>query len=786
MSHQFAIILACLLLVSGCIAAQEKPSQDSVEKKSGEQEHKYTNALIDSTSPYLLQHSHNPVNWMPWGPEAFAKAKRENKPIFVSIGYSTCYWCHVMERQSFEDEEVAEILNAKYVCIKVDREERPDIDEQLMLATQLFTGRGGWPNSVWLTVDGRPWMAGTYFPKEQFMDALEQLATAWTKQAEDIEKQANSFAEAIRRASALDQPEEPPTLDIRPLQRSILEMQRIYDEQHAGFGSKPKFPPHGMLRLLFAGSDMHESTESMLTTTLDAMFCGGMHDHVGGGFHRYSTDEKWFLPHFEKMLYDNAQLMRAYSEAYAQNEEERFALAIADIFGWLTREMTHPKGGFYSAIDSESEDGEEGRYYTWSMQELEMELGEEKASQFAEAYNFEPAGNFTEEATGERPGTNIPFLAIDSLASTLSDTALSESRAKLREARKQREYPHLDDKILTAWNGLMISALAHAGRTLDEKQYTQAAEKSAGFILSSLMREKDLLRSWRADKAILPGYLNDYAFFIEGLMELHKSTNDPRWLNAAQELADRMLDLFEDKQNGGFYFTGEQHEELLVRSKNLLGGGNLPNGNGVAAICLLELYRLTDQAKYFEAAEKTLTSFSELMLTSPRQVEHLVLANTLYLEINDNAEASPEPNVVAKHQGVALSAQLIIKDNSVKSGETIDAELAIQLKPNFHIYTPDQNAKLDFSTIPVSLQSKSKELVLEKVAFPKGKSKDDKALNSTVNVYSDTVNIPLRLKFPLSPAEETTFELELSYQACDDKRCLEPQSVSLKFPMLIK
>ncbi len=569
---------------------------------------------------------------MEWGPEAFAKAKAENKPIFVSIGYSTCYWCHVMERESFENEGVAQILNDKYIAIKVDREQRPDIDEQLMLATQLMTGRGGWPNSVWLTTDGRPWMTGTYFPQAQFKSALLQLATAWKNQPDAVEKQAVALSDAIRQASKLEIPKTAVALDAAPLTQTMAELQRIFDETHGGFGTKPKFPPHGVLRLLAEATRQgNDSARHMLTRTLDAMWCGGIHDHVGGGFHRYSTDARWFLPHFEKMLYDHGQLMRAYSEAYALTENPIYQAAVKDIFNWLQREMTHVEGAFFSAIDSESEDGEEGRYYTWSIAELQHVLPADDAAAFAKTYNFQQPGNFTEEATGDRPGTNIPFLELSQIDVT-SDNRWSKVRAVLNMARKSREYPHLDDKILTGWNGLMISALARAGVVFDEQRYVDAAEKAANFLLAESQNDGRLLRSWRAGQASLPGYLSDYAFFIEALVELHAATGNPAWLSQAERLTREMLELFEDGADGGFYFTSLEHEALLLRSKNLLGGGNLPNANGVAAQVLLKLYAETHNPRYWLAAERTLKCFSALMHNSPRQVEHLVLANAMYLE----------------------------------------------------------------------------------------------------------------------------------------------------------
>ena len=627
-------ILTSLTCLASCVGAapQTEPSSSTgtaTASDGGEGEHQYTNGLINSTSPYLLQHAHNPVNWMPWGPEAFAKAKAENKPIFVSIGYSTCYWCHVMERESFEDTEVAAILNRDYIAIKVDREERPDIDEQLMLATQLMTGRGGWPNSIWLTPDGRPWMAGTYFPKANFMSALTQLVDVWKTEAEGVDKQANALADAIRQASQVDAPAILPASS-DPHQKLLAEVAQLFDTAHGGIGTQPKFPPHGILRhLILAAEKGNPQAREMMTKTLDAMWCGGVHDHVGGGFHRYSTDERWFLPHFEKMLYDNAQLMRVYAEAHAVTEKPHYRAAVEDIYTWLQREMTHPEGAFYSAIDSESEGGEEGRYYTWSAKELKTVLDSESSQRFIRAYGFSEQGNFVEEATGHRPGTNIPFVILDKISVTL-DPQLKELRTLLLEARKQREYPHLDDKILTSWNGLMISSLARAGDLMDEPKYIAAAVKAAEFIDKELYLEGVLKRSWRNGRANFDGYLNDYAFFIEGLLELHAATGEAKWLEHALALSNQMVDSFEDTVDGGFFFTTDQHEKLLLRTKNLTGGGNLPVGNGVATQNLLTIYQRTQHKPALEVAKRALASFSGLMQRAPRQVEHLVLAQVQF------------------------------------------------------------------------------------------------------------------------------------------------------------
>ncbi len=646
-------------------------------KGKSESMHKHTNALIDSNSPYLLQHAHNPVNWLPWGPEAFAKAKAENKPIFVSIGYSTCYWCHVMERESFENEAIAKIINEHYIAIKVDREQRPDIDEQLMLATQLLTGRGGWPNSVWLTSDGRPWMAGTYFPPQQFSSGLEQLARIWRDEAAAVEKQAQSLSQAIREATQVpsaanigasgespDGDKEQPTA--KPLDNALAELSQLFDEQHGGFGTKPKFPPHGSLRLLAqaARTGNQPAAKRMLTRTLDAMWRGGIHDHVGGGFHRYSTDERWFLPHFEKMLYDNAQLLRSFAEGFELTGDENYRLACRDIVVWVKREMTHPDGGFYSALDSES-DGHEGRYNTWSLSELKSVLSESETEFFAKVYNFQEAGNFVEEATKHRPGTNIPFLSdppqpLDAQATE----RLQSIRDKLLKARGDRSYPHLDDKVLTCWNGLMIAALAHAGRVLDEPAFVDQAARGADFLLKELQTEAGLLHSWRNGSASIPAYLDDYAFLCEGLLELHHATGQPRWLAESTRLAKQMQELFEDRTEGGFFFTSSQHETLIVRSKNLQGGGNLPVGNGIAIQVLVDLNRQTGEEAYLESARRALRAFSGIAMKAPRQVEHIVLARAQY------------DAVIAEGEKQAQTANLSKADDQ-KQNEALRCELFV-------------------------------------------------------------------------------------------------------------
>ncbi len=748
-------------------------------------QHRFTNDLIHATSPYLLQHAHNPVNWMPWGPAAFEKAKRENKPIFVSIGYSTCYWCHVMERESFEDEQVAKILNERYVAIKVDREQRPDIDEQLMLATQLLTGRGGWPNSVWLTVDGRPWMAGTYFPKQQFMEALNQLADIWKSQAQAVDQQADSLSEAIRSASDV-QPDrtEPADVTADPLARGLAELAQLFDEQWGGFGKQPKFPPHGVLRLLKFAADQRDdpAARQMLTRTLDAMWAGGIHDHVGGGFHRYSTDRVWLLPHFEKMLYDNAQLMRAYAEAYELTQDELYRLAVADIAAWLEREMTHPQGGFYSAIDSES-DGEEGRYYTWTLDELQAVLPSAEAAAFTEAYHCVAEGNFVEEASGDRPGTNIPFLAPQAaqLRSLATAASLAAARQRLREARVDREYPHLDDKILASWNGLMIGALAFAGRTLEEPAYTQAAQRAAEFAHRQLLDQGQLLRSWRGGQAEFPGYLEDYAFLADGFLELYLTTQERVWLQRGQVLVDEMLVQFEDPEQGGFYFTGPRHETLITRSKNLNGGGNLPVANGVAADALYKLFDATQDQKYARAAERTLDCLRPLMLRAPRQVEQLVLVAA------QRSGAQPKPaeatagRADARQATPGVTAELYVSHANVVAGQRLVLAVVLDVADGYHLYAPGATNSDLVKTTRAQLRATPDIEVLPTQA-PAGTRKFDPVLDQQLELLTGRCVYLLPARIVSTPTRDSIdLVVELEYQVCDSKRCLEPQSTTLEF-----
>ncbi|MBI1194847.1 MAG: DUF255 domain-containing protein [Gammaproteobacteria bacterium] len=791
----FPVTVLSLLALYVAIPHQCEAKEDA--KHQGEPNH-----LIQEKSPYLLQHAYNPVVWYPWGEEAFAKARRENKPIFLSVGYSTCYWCHVMEKESFEDPEVAEILNENFVAIKVDREERPDIDEQYMLATQLMTGRGGWPNSVWLTPDGDPWMAGTYFPKRQFMGVLSQLADIWENRRDEVDAQARQLASAIESAGAYTGSGSG-ELTQEQIDQAVAQLVASFDRKNAGFGSAPKFPPHGTLRLLLAQFDKTGNEELLIpaTRTLDAMWLGGMHDHIGGGFHRYSTDSEWLVPHFEKMLYDNAQLLRIYAEAYALTDNSRYRQAVEDIFNWVEREMTSPEGAFYSAMDS-GEVGKEGEAYVWQLSEIKEVLGDEDGETFAEIYQIERRGNFSEESTGKRTGANIPHLE-QPIAEIDQDreespeamqARLAVMRDKLLARRQTREPPHKDDKVLTSWNGIMIGALAYAGRQLDNPDYTESAAKAADFILEKLRSEDgSLLRSYRDGRAEQRGFLDDYAFFIQALLELYRATGNERWLTDAKELGDILINDFEDPETGGFYYTSEDHETLIMRSKGLTGGGNLPSANGVAAQALLDLSVMTDDPRYTEAAARTIQSLADLMASRPFAQEHLLIAAADYLApasvttIATTEEASvspvsPEADVTRRVRPVTIKAYA--SHLQAPPGQTLQVAVDIVIDEGWHLY--GANPDINF-LIPTTVQLKPSDAFSPgDITVPAPTRKRDPILKQAVNSYTGAIRFMLPVKIsPQAKPGPNSLEIMVRTQACEQTRCLPPEDTLIRIPVQI-
>ncbi len=776
------------------------PTQaDEPKDNASSKAHEYTNSLINETSPYLLQHAHNPVNWHPWGEEAFAKAKRENKPIFLSVGYSTCYWCHVMEVESFEDPEVAAVINKHFIAIKVDREERPDIDEQFMIVTQLLTQRGGWPNSVWLTPDGKPWMAGTYFPKQRFISVLNQLHDFWGNRNADVLKQADALAQsAVQVAEAKFG--ENGALTSQLVEGAAASLISRFDAQYGGFGGAPKFPPHGTLQLLFEKHSQAKKPSDPLvkaiTRTLDAMWLSGIHDHIGGGFHRYSTDRKWLLPHFEKMLYDNAQLIRSYADGFAMTGESRYRDAVADIYNWVKRDMTSPDGAFYSALDS-GEVGKEGEAYVWSLKQLQAALPEDETQLFATIYQFEAAGNFAEEATGHRTGANIPHLSatLEKVAAERGHeadalkTQLAKIRNKLLDFRQTWSQPHKDDKVLTSWNGLMIGSLAHAGRLLKSPEYIDAAKRAADFVLIQMRQDGQLLRSFRNGEAKLPGYLDDYAYFTQGLIELYRATDDPIWLQRATQLADQMIESFEDRDDGGFFFTGSQHEELMVRSKHLGGGGNIPNPNGVAAQVLVDLSKLTGETRYREVAGRTLRSLAGIMAQQPFASEDLLVATARYLQASGSNESdvAPSSNGESSEQGLdrkvgPVRIRIAPSASKVSPGQEASLTITFTIDNGWHLYGKNPDAAF-VKPSSVSIEPNAA-FDFGDVRIPDCKDYLDPVLKQTLNVYEGEVEItiPATVRND-AKSGRSTLAIEVTTQACDNQRCLSPTATKFQIPI---
>lgn len=601
--------------------------------------HGSPNRLQHEQSPYLLQHAYNPVDWHPWGEEAFARAAREDKPIFLSIGYATCHWCHVMERESFEDAEAARAMNDVFIAIKVDREERPDIDHIYMTVCQMLTGHGGWPLTVLLTPERKPFFAGTYFPKhgrgEQMgvMELVARTKELWTNEQGKIRNSADQLTAGLLSFQERKGTKAEVSDDV--LDQAFSELKDMYDSEYGGFGGRPKFPTpqHTLLLLRHSLGAPKSQALHMAAHTLTAMRHGGVYDHVGFGFHRYATDEHWFLPHFEKMLYDQAMLLWAYAEGFQATGNPLFRQTCEEIVSYVSRDLKASDGAFYSAEDADSE-GEEGKFYLFTKEELSNLLGHDGSSVWARVYGFSDEGNFYDEAHGTKNGGNISFLktstatVADELGMTESAlcAALDPLRQKLLDARSLRVRPLLDDKILTDWNGLMIGALARAGRCIDSSQCIVLAEQATKAILGT-MRTADggLLHRRRGAVAGIPGTLEDYAFLCFGLLELYQSTLQYAYLADAVRIMDQLMFRFADSKRGGFFLTDAQAEQLIIRPKDCYDGA-LPSGNSVAALCLAVLYRLSGSERYKNAFTQTQQAFGRELNSSPMNYNVFMLA----------------------------------------------------------------------------------------------------------------------------------------------------------------
>ena len=587
--------------------------------KENKTKEKYVNRLAKESSPYLLQHKNNPVDWYPWGREAFDKAKELDRPIFLSIGYSTCHWCHVMEHESFEDEQVAQLLNENYISIKVDREERPEIDHVYMSVCQAMTGRGGWPLTIIMTPSKEPFFAGTYFSKTGrfgrpgMLELLPSISDAWKNKREELIASAEKVNSFLLQSNKKVIGE---TLDQTVLENAYAQFISKYDKINGGFGTKPKFPSaHNLIFLLrYHYMNKDKTSLMMVENTLQKMRLGGIFDHIGYGFHRYSTDKEWLVPHFEKMLYDQAMLTIAYTEAFQITGNKLYQNIAEEILAYVSRDMTDKRGGFYSAEDADSE-GEEGLFYFWTLKELQKINSEDDLSFLKELYNLDSAGNFKDEATGQFTGNNI-FHLNDSINDKSKSVRIKKINQTLFKIREQRIHPFKDDKILTDWNGLMIVAYAKAGIAFKNESFINAAEKSAQFIFKNLTDNNGrLIKRYRNGVSGLDAHLDDYAFIIWGLLELYEATFKASYLSEAIVLNNIMIEEFW-RDNGGFYLGSDKSEQLIVRA--LTGyDGAIPSGNSIAAYNLLKLTRLTGEVKFAEMAEQIFKVFSNEIKMTP-------------------------------------------------------------------------------------------------------------------------------------------------------------------------
>jgi uncharacterized protein YyaL (SSP411 family) len=653
---RFGILALVWLVTANRNDAGPTPVDASRSENATTKTSEHINRLAQEKSPYLLQHAHNPVDWYPWGEDAFAKARRENKPIFLSVGYSTCHWCHVMAHESFESEEVAAIMNREFVNIKVDREERPDVDRLYMTFVQATTGSGGWPMSVWLTPDLKPFVGGTYFPPEErygqpaFKKVLERIATAWKEDHDKIVEQGSKIVEALRESQSAAPGEG--KIDASVLDAAYRQLDHSYDPKEGGFGNAPKFPRPVTLNFLTRfyardpKSDSGKHTLNMALFTLRKMAAGGMHDHIGGGFHRYSVDRYWHVPHFEKMLYDQAQLVVAYLDGFQITKDKQYESVARDILDYVARDMTSKEGGFYSAEDADSpvaagaDRGHvktaEGAFYVWTKKEIDDALGD-SAEIFDFHYGVQTHGNAPE---GSDPHDEFRGKNILIERHTIAETArhfeksegeiakvLAQSRQKLFAIRGQRPRPHLDDKIISSWNGLMISAYARAAQVIDEPRYLEVATRAANFLRSDLYdsSRKILYRSYRKGRSNIEGFADDYALVVQGLLDLYEASFDIEWLKLAIELQQTQDRLFFDEKNGGYFSNSGRDESVFVRMKDDNDGAE-PAASSIAALNLLRLSQIYDDPKMAERAKKTIDAFATILSQFPSGMPQMLVA----------------------------------------------------------------------------------------------------------------------------------------------------------------
>jgi len=814
MRHTLAQFLL-LAAISVPLATAQEPD----DKHAAAKPHKKhpANRLAKESSPYLLLHAHNPVDWYPWGDEAFERAKKENKPIFLSIGYSSCYWCHVMERESFSDEAIAKYMNEHFINIKLDREERPDLDDIYMTSLQIYLqatgsgGGGGWPMSMFLMPDGRPFAGGTYFPARTgdgkrglgFETVSKRVVSLFNDNKAAVDNTARMLTAEVRRVMKARPPLTVVKLDQKLAGDVVASLQRTFDPKYGGVNfnprraTGPKFPVPPRIEYLLhvAGKDNNELAGRMAFLTLDEMLAGGIRDHLAGGFHRYSTDQKWHVPHFEKMLYDQAQLATVYTQAWRLKKKSAYRQVATETLDYVLSDLTGKQGGFYSALDAET-NTIEGEYYVWDRKTIENVMGEE-AALFCAAYGLDAANPFEHGFVLHLPEELSAVAAKFKIGEDKLAAKLKVLRATLLTERKKRESPLLDDKVLTSWNGLMIRALADASVAFDEPRYAAAAKKAATFLMQQLADDSGRLkRSWRNDKAKLNAYLDDYAFLIGGLLAIHKATDEEQWLAAAEKFQAKQDELFLAEKGAGYYFTSHDHEELIVRTRNA-NDGVIPSGNSMSVRNLVALATRTGKATYRTTAGKTLDAFSEQLKSRSGDMANMATGLFEYLA----PQAQPQGSVFrsgfqsasfvvqaekkktdskkppAKKKTGPVDIHAFLSVDKLPAGGKFKVAMRVAVKKDWHINTnkpvPDYLPK-------TRLLIKSKlgtKLVGKK--FPPVKKK--KANGEESHYYDGTITVFGLVEVPksaLGKTEELTLTLE--YQACNDvlKRCLQPTSVS--------
>ncbi|HZM70116.1 MAG TPA: DUF255 domain-containing protein [Candidatus Cryosericum sp.] len=780
-----------------------------------------SNRLAGESSPYLLEHADNPVDWYPWGEEAFARARREDKPIFLSIGYSSCHWCHVMERESFSDPEIAGFLNEGFVSVKVDREERPDLDTIYMSAVVSATGGGGWPMSVFLTPEKKPFHAGTYYPKPRFRDLLIAIHDAWTNQRSKLLTAADELTSAIAELQTTPASVPAAGLESDLLGAAVAAYRKSYDAKHGGFGRAPKFPPHAALSVLLRAYQERGDVEalSMVVATLLGMARGGIYDQVGGGFHRYSTDDAWQVPHFEKMLYDNALLVPVYLMAWRQSGVDELRRVAEETLAWVGREMTDAGGGFYGALDADSE-GEEGRYYRWTQEQMRSALGGD-AALFESYYGLEGGGPGS--AAGiilHLPIDDLSFIKQQGLSPQAWRSRRDSARARLLKARLGRPQPHRDDKVLTGWNGLMISAYAVAHRATGRKADLDAARQAAIFALDSLRdRSGRVLVSWRRGRPGGPGFLDDNAFLARGLLDLHASDGDPRWLRAAAEVV-RDAERFADASKGGYFFSTER-PDLIARPLSL-DDGSLPSGNAVMAENLARLSRLTGDLGNLKAASAILDRGAARMRLAPASHAYLILARDTVRVVAsavaprpavepaaavgkagsptdagaaspsgaESVHSEPEAHIEGTIVGRANRERVVTSRaqrprDPVRPGAAAPVEIQVEIKSGWHINSSKPTLEYLIPT-RVTLEDTAGAR-LESVAYPEGHLVKLQFADDRLSVYEGRALMTARLLVPReTPPGPLKVPTRLTYQACSDKACLPPETVEFTVPIQVE